>query len=300
MEKGFSLKAYSALATTILLKGNVAGEVIYTDIPDVVLDETYDEYHMDIDDNGTEDFRFNKFSGSYTWWTSSGFTELRFVNILLVNLFNSTGVFEYNQIAGISFSTYFSYMNYWPFALPTGALVGDGLQFQDGFVQHIASRIDIGNGTSWTHDKDAGYWWPSMEDRYLGVHFVDAGSNYHYGWIRCSVLDSAEVLVIKDFAYETEIEQPIIAGDTVSYIGIENFANSISATVYSFGKDIYILTETFQNAEVIIYDLNGKQIINKYLQNKNEVISMTNYPSAVYLVTLLNDGKRFDKRVFIE
>jgi hypothetical protein len=129
-----------------------------------------------------------------------------------------------------------------------------------------------------THDKDAGYWWPSMEDHYLGVHFVDAGSNYHYGWIRCSVLDSAEVLVIKDFAYETETDHPIIAGDTVSYVGIENFTNSISATVYSFSKDIYILTETIQNTEVVIYNLNGKQIISNVLQSKSESISMKNYP----------------------
>lgn len=300
MERKFTLKAYSTLASAVLLQSVSTGEVIYTDISDIVIDDAYEEYHMDIDDNGTEDFRFIKFSGSYTWWTSSGFTEPRFFNDLRVDLFNSTGIFEYNQIAGISFSTYFSYMNYWPYALPTGAMVGGGLQFQDGFVQHMASRIDIGNGTSWVHDKDAGYWWPSSEDHYLGVQFIDSDSNYHYGWIRCSVLDSAEVLIIKDFAYETAIEHPIVAGDTVSYVGINNLENLIGATVYSFGKDIYILTETFQNTELIISDLNGKQIINDILQNNNESISLSQYPAGIYFVTLLNDEKRFDKKVFIE
>jgi hypothetical protein len=76
--------------------------------------------------------------------------------------------------------------------------------------------------------------------------------------------------------------------------------NSISATVYSFSKDIYILTETIQNTEVVIYNLNGKQIISNVLQSKSESISMKNYPAGVYLVTLLNDGNRFDKKVFIE
>lgn len=300
MERKFTLKAYSTFSSVFLLQSVSIGEVIYSDIPDIVLDESYEEYHMDIDDNGTEDFRFIKFSGSYTWSTSSGFTELRFFNDIRIDLFNSTGVFNENQVAGVSFSTYFSYLNYWPYAIPSGAMIDNVLQFQNGFVQHMASRIDIGNGTSWVPIKDAGYWWPIAEDHYLGVHFVDSDSNYHYGWIRCSVLDSAEVLIIKDFAYETEIDHPIVAGDTVSYVGITNLENLIDATVYSFSKDVYILTETFQNTELIICDLNGKQIISKVLQSKSESISMTNYPSGIYLVTLFNNGKRFEKKVFID
>lgn len=300
MESRFTLEAYSAFATTLLLKASVSAEVVYTDIPDVILDESYDEYHMDIDDNGTEDYRFTKWSGSYVWSSSFGSIELRFGNILHIDLFNSTGVFEYNQVAGLSFSTYYSYYDYWPFALPFGAFINNDMDFKDGAVQIMASRIDLGNGIDWVPIKEYGYWWHITEDHYLGVHFVDNDNNYHYGWIRCSVLDSAEVLVIKDFAYETEIEQQIIAGDTVSYIGIEGFTDSIEATVYSFRTDINIHSESFRNTDVIIYDLKGKQLINKSLQNTNEVISMKNYPSGVYLVTLLNDGKRFDKRVFIE
>lgn len=300
MKNRFSLKEYSLLASAIAIKSVAHSEVIYLDIPDVVIDESYEEYHMDIDDNGSEDFRFIKFSGSYIWSTSSGITELRFFHDVRVDLFNSTSVFEYNQIAGIGFSTYFSYMNYWPYALLSGALVNDELQFQDGFVQHMASRIDIGNGTSWVHDKDAGYWWPSMEDRYLGVHFVDSESNYHYGWIRCSVLDSAEVLIIKDFAYETEIDHPIVAGDTTHYVGINNIENTLDATVYGFGKDIYILTETYQKTEVIICNLNGQEVVRNFLQSENELINMSNYPAGIYLVTLLNCGKRYDKKIFIE
>ncbi len=294
MEQRFSLKAYSSIATVILLQKDVVADVIYSDIEDIILDESFESYNLDMDFNGELDFWFFKYSGTYLWSSGSGWTELRRLNLIVIDPLS-----EANQVAGNSFSTIYSYYKYWPYALSPGYLINNNLDFHTyGFT--MASRVDIGNGTSWTHDKDAGYWWPSMEDHYLGVHFVDAGSNYHYGWIRCSVLDSAEVLVIKDFAYETETDHPIIAGDTVSYVGIENFTNSISATVYSFSKDIYILTETIQNTEVVIYNLNGKQIISNVLQSKSESISMKNYPAGVYLVTLLNDGNRFDKKVFIE
>ena len=122
----------------------------------------------------------------------------------------------------------------------------------------------------------------------------------HYGWIRCDVLDEGRTLVIKDYAYEDEPNNPIVAGDTTHYVSINSLLNTMDATVYSFGKDIYVLTETFQNTELMIYDISGKQIIRNIMQNKNESISMLNYPSGIYLVTLLNDGKRFDKKVFIE
>jgi len=295
MKKGFSLKEYSALAGIILIQKDVIADVIYTDITDVIISDNYEVLDIDLNSDGAIDFDFIKFSGSYTWWTSSGFTELRFLNALHCHRLEIE-----NQVAGISFSTYFSYMNYWPYALLPGVLIGDDLQFQNGFVQHMASRVDIGNGTSWVPDKDAGYWWPSAEDHYLGVHFIDSDSNYHYGWIRCSVLDSAEVLIIKDFAYETAIDHPIVAGDTVSYVGINNITNLIDATVYSFGKDIYILTETFKNTEVIICNLKGQEVVRKLLHSKNELINMGNNPAGMYLVTLLNEGKRYNKKVFIE
>lgn len=294
MKKGFLWKEYSALAAIILMHNDVDADVIYTDIEDIILDVSFESYNLDLDNNGEHDFWFFKYSGTYVWSSGSGWTELRRLNFIVIDPLSA-----FNQVAGKSFSTIYSYYEYWPYAISGGYLINNNLSFQTyGFT--MASRIDIGNGTSWVHDKDAGYWWPSAEDHYLGVHFVDSDSNYHYGWIRCSVLDSAEVLIIKDFAYETEIEHAIVAGDTVSYVGIDNIQNTINATVYSFGKDIYILTETFQNTELIIADLNGKQIIKDILQNKNESISMINYPSGIYLVTLLNDGKRYNKKVFIE
>jgi hypothetical protein len=292
MEKRFSLKAYSSIAAVILLQNDIAADVIYTDIEDITIDVSFESYNLDMDFNGELDFWFFKYSGTYIWSSGSGWTELRRLNLIVIDPLSTA-----NQVAGNSFSTIYSYYKYWPYAISAGYLINSNLNFHTyGFT--MASRIDplpVGGGVF-----HAGYWWPSAEDHYLGVQFIDSDSNYHYGWIRCSVLDSAEVLIIKDFAYETAIEHPIVAGDTVSYVGINNLENLIGATVYSFGKDIYILTETFQNTELIISDINGKQIINDLLQNNNESISLSQYPAGIYFVTLLNDEKRFDKKVFIE
>ena len=147
---------------------------------------------------------------------------------------------------------------------------------------------------------NGGNWYPEKLNHYLGVRFKDSDENTHYGWMRCDVKVEGRTLVIKDYAYESEPDYPIVAGDTAHYISINSLENTIEATVYSFGRDIYILTETIQNTEVIICNLNGQEVVRNFLQSENELINMSNYPAGTYLVTLLNGGKRYDKKIFIE
>jgi hypothetical protein len=244
-----------------------------------------------MDNNGIDDFFFLKYSGTYLWSSGSGWTELRRLNFIIIDPLSGA-----NQVAGRSFSTPYFYYDYWPYALSEGYIINSDLDFNTyGFT--IASRIDplpIGGGVM-----HAGYWWPSIEDHYLGVHFIDTDSNYHYGWIRCSVLDSAEVLIIKDYAYETEIEHPIVAGDTVSYVGINEIENTLHASVYSFGKNIYLHLDAFTKSQVMISDLNGKVLITEDMERSNQIIDMSKYASGIYLVTILQGDKQFNKRVFI-
>lgn len=301
MQRTFCLKEYSLLAFVVLLNNEAESEVVYTDIePDIALTENSDFYSLDMDNNGTEDFVFNKQSGATIWWTPSGSDyQLNFLEICRVQPHDSLGLGENkNQIAGYSFSTYFSYYAYWPFALTQSVLINNSLDFNNGWGQKLARRKgpypDNGEGDGY------GYWWPSMEDHYLGVQFIDAESNYHFGWVRCSVLDSAEVLIIKDYAYETEMKHPIVAGDTVSYVDINDPENSLDATVYSFNRNIYIYLPQFSNSEIIISDMWGKKIIQQEIKKENEIINLQNESPGLYIVTLLRKHERFVKKVVIE
>lgn len=57
--------------------------------------------------------------------------------------------------------------------------------------------------------------WTSATDHYLGVRMV-VGSNVYYGWIRLNVSVSSSSLfyTIKDYAYNSIPNQPILAGET--------------------------------------------------------------------------------------
>lgn len=290
------LRQYSKLsAMFILLKSSdVASEVIYTDIiPDIILANNGDEYYLDINIDTINDFYFlNVFNEYGGYWTSGSIYYIPFNTRQEIDAF----ALNSNSLAGIkvTYDTYSSGTFHWFFAyaLNHSDLIHSALDFR-GLMLAVKTLGPYAND-------GAGYWYPEVLDHFLGIRFKDSDENSHYGWIRCDVKDEGRTLVIKDYAYETEPDYPIIAGDTARYVGINSLEISIEATVYSFSKDINILTETIQNTELIIYDLNGKQIISKFLQSKSESISMKNYPSGVYLVTLLNDGKRFDKKVFIE
>ena len=306
-DSGNKLLQYSLLsAAFITCKPNsILSEVIYHDVePDVVLDENGEQYFLNINSDEFDDFKFfNKSILFGGYWTSGSIYYIPLVLEQRINVFMRGDVYSPNaaNIAGemATIGTTFSSFHRWlPSALESGLLISEGMIFQSAYYQcmHYRNKTYIFSNYS----SYGGAWYPESIDHYLGVKFKDADEIIHYGWIRCDVKDDGRTLVIKDYAYETEPDYPIVAGDTAHYVGIKSIENSIEATVYNFGKDIYILTETFQNTEVVISDLNGKQIISEVLQSKSESISMKNYPAGIYLVTLLNDGNRFGKKVFIE
>lgn len=294
------LLQYSLLSAAFVTckQNNLLADVVYTNIePDVVLDQDDESLFLDLNVDFDNDVHFLNVSNYFEGYWTSGSINYIFPmaeqRIKIIALGNS--------IAGslVTYSTYSSgtIHRIFPYALEDN-LINNSLQFQNAYNQTLNFKnVYYIFGT---YSSNGGNWFPEIIDHYIGIHFKDTEEITHYGWIRCDVKDEGRTLVIKDYAYETEPDYPIVAGDTTHYVDINNIQNSIDASVYSFGRDIYILTETFQNTEVVIYNLNGKQIISDVLKSKSESISMKNYPAGIYLVTLLNDGNRFGKKVFIE
>lgn len=297
----FSLMEYSCMAGVFLsFNSKTSAQVIYTDLePDIELQFNGETAFIDMDNDGTNDFAFLKTSGGYYhYWTSA----------------TSTGVYRFrhgiwagpeyifNEIAArsVTHGSYGGSTDYFPYAFEFGILINELISFQNAGFQLLGSGFyqTVIDSEHWA-DR-FGSWNPDVINNFLGVRFKSTDDCMHYGWIRCTTADSTKRLIIHDYAFETACEHPIEAGSLSSYVDIQNQANDFNATVYSFNKNIYIHTEIFQNAELIICDLSGKHIINSILQSSYETIGMTNYPSGVYFVTLIQEGHRFDKKVFIE
>lgn len=295
------LNAYAASAACFLLiQQEAEAQVLYMDIdPDSILDTKYDFAELDLDNNGTADFFF--LNSSFTFYTLTFYTYRLRQDIAV-----GPAIFE-NALAGISFYFnvgYTAYTNYYPYALPSGSVIGDNLQWQNNFVQIMALR---------TYCEDGGlcgggfyaYWdnpdlpESSVLDHYLGIRFIDDAGLNHYGWIRCDVKDEGRTLVIKDYAYELQPDHPIEAGSTEHYVNIIPTETDKGITIYSFDNAIFIQVKAFSNAEIQITDITGKNLIHKKLYTGNEKIEMNSYPPGIYLVSIKTADKIYTKKVNI-
>ncbi|MFN0274814.1 MAG: T9SS type A sorting domain-containing protein [Chitinophagales bacterium] len=297
MKNTFSLLQYSISAAAVLSTAAVYSQVVYTDIdPDVVLDEPDEMFGIDLDDDGLNDFNF--FNESFTTYIPyAGDAQ---VNAIFVGVFDTM----LNGVAGstLYFSAGPGYTYYTPFALQQGEIIGESIAFYNDNYQTMArTDVIIGLPSISSHQGNWNpYLWGYKLEDYIGFHFTDEESIQRYGWIRCSVIDSGRTLIIHDYAYELQPDQPILAGDTVSYVSINEQQNALEANVYSFNNAVYIHLHDYKKTLLHITDLMGKQIISEEFVNEYSTIDMRSFSTGIYLVTLTQNDKIFTKKLFIE
>ncbi|MBK7442717.1 MAG: T9SS type A sorting domain-containing protein [Chitinophagales bacterium] len=288
----FHIKEYSLFAASFLLiKNDIGAEVIYGDIiPDTLINEEWETYTIDLNYDGVSDFRFLKRS---FWFMPTSSSTSHFNAIYAGPL-----VFG-NLIAGnphVIFPSYGGSTVYHPYALAEGAIIDqNSLDFQNAGYQELAYRFLGENSTYWPN---GGHWYPEVVDRYLGVYFKDTANCYHYGWIRLDVKDFGRELVIKDFAYETECNHPIVAGDTISYVDVAE-ENKLDAVIYSYGNTIYVtLNEQYNDVQLSVADITGKEIYSNQITEKFTDIPL-NEPKGIYIVTIISGKNKYSKKVII-
>lgn len=296
MSKGkFTLEHYSCLAgALLLLQSNAAGQAVYTDIePDVELQYQGDYFYVDMDNNGTNDFFLIKRSHYFT----NTFYELyRFNHVLSCgpnfNPENSiAGIYATNGAGGGT--------TYFPYALNAGEVINNALSFQYGHYQLMAIGFYEVDETPWDWHSWIGYWTPSKDSLYLGVRFLGADECKHYGWIRCSTVDSAKTLIVHDFAYETKCNTGIVAGDTIGDTASVQTADirNIQTEIYSFNGQIFVNCP--ESVQLSVYDNTGRLLLEKYLAGGYNVIDMTETQKGIYLVQILTQSKEFTTKLVL-
>ncbi len=83
----------------------------------------------------------------------------------------------------------------------------------------LAENDLIGAGSSWSplttyelERDNVGPWQGTNGEGYLGLRLGSVGPDYLYGWALIDYQDDANTLTLKSFAYETELNQGILAG----------------------------------------------------------------------------------------
>ena len=137
--------------------------------------------------------------------------------------------------------------------------------------------------------------WDSAVDNYVGLQLINGGQIY-YGWVRMDVDVSTSFasMTIKDYAYNSIPNQPILAGQTIA-TGITE--NSFAASINLFpnpatDKLTIALGSNNRKVEVTIADITGKIIYSttasdpdSYREQKIEV-NTKDFAAGVYVVQI--------------
>lgn len=178
------LISYSALVTAVLTGGKeVQAQIIYTDLDPDITSDVPDVFLLDLNNDGTTDFKFNL-------------------------LFDSSN--PGNQIRGIGYGNnafsrdqslnYFGGY-YYARALNAGDHIGASLSFK--------SQVIL--GTHYFNGNDFGDW-PAITDGYLGLKLV-VNSDTYYGWVRLTIDANCAHMAASDYAVDTVANETAIAGD---------------------------------------------------------------------------------------
>lgn len=284
---------YAASAAGIICLTNKAeAQVIYTDIdPDVALDTDGNYYAIDIDNNGTADFQFLK----ETFLINPSFTYYYYFQELVA------GPFSQNSFAGATgISFYAGTILYFPFALPINSIISDELNWQNATLQFLAWKTwtEIYDGHCgncyWNQDQE-----PEVLDHFLAIRFNDADNYKHYGWIRCDVKEDGSILILKDFAYETEPDYLIVAGSATTYQEIE--PGNIEGEIYASESTVHISVPHRPTLKysVDIYNISGQKIYS--FQSEDPFVEIQlDVPRGIYIVVVTSGNNKLSNKVLLE
>lgn len=274
------LSSYSALAAAFLAAGSAQGQVVYNDIDDVTLSQG-DTLSMDLDGDGTADFFFRvgeaSTAGSWTFGSMLGDISSLGIGGSMNKAMASTGPYFYYALA----------LNY-----------GDNIGASGNFPGVSA----YGNAAVFASDYYGSFYgnFGNAGDKYVGFQFM-IGSDLHYGWMRVNVTIAPINITIKDYAYETNANMALDAGDTMEIsAGIaENISGSISA--YSFGKNIQLsMQEAYaQHADVRILNMAGQTVYTAEVNPGHTSIDMGNVPDGAYLMEVMTGKNTWTKKLFL-
>jgi hypothetical protein len=179
----YALAAGATGVGLLALRGPAEAKIVYTPIHRVIGNGAH--YFLDFNHDGTTDLNIRNTGTQYCSTDGSCFP----IQSLAVLPSRS------NQVV---------YNIYGAVAMKPGMTIGPRAVFHGGAERMVWSFGNTARGS-----------WIDVKNRYLGVKFKIKGK-IHYGWARLSVQSYQMKITatLTGFAYETDVNKPIVAGKT--------------------------------------------------------------------------------------
>ena len=247
------LLQYGALSAAVLGVADASGQIVYTDITDIVLN-VGEMFDVDITQLGTDDiFTVNNPSG-----LAGGNAAIVFPSAGGAFVGFTSGGFQY------------------PALLSFGNVI-------DGAAGYTAAGVrgDLNYyGCAYSNSQ----WCGDVDDGYLGVSFDLSGST-HYGWIRMDVdVNGDDIITIKDFAYEATAGVQILAGDNA--LSIDDFELRQITHFYNVETEILSLDSQVPLNEMRVFNILGQEALKVSLSDTHSEISLSGLQAGIYIARI--------------
>lgn len=259
--KNFSkrLLQYGALTVAALGVSDAAGQIVYTDVdPDTTVD-VGGTFSVDFVGGGLESASISNPDG------------LAGGNAAIV--FPSAG----GAFVGITAGSY-----QYPALLADGDVIDDA----SGYTS-AGNRGDLNYyGCAYSNSQ----WCGTVVDGYLGMRFDDLiNGTTHYGWVRFDTdVSGSNLIVVKDFAYNSTPDEGIMAGEGLLGVGDNQFEDF---SYFVNDRNSLVLKSNTALENVVIYNLLGQQVISQKLSNTNETIDLDSYETGIYIAKVSIEGQ---------
>lgn len=132
--------------------------------------------------------------------------------------------------------------------------------------------------------------WDNVVDGFVGLRLISGGQTY-YGWVRMdvSVGTSGASMTIKDYAYNSIPNQPILAGEAMTTGIIENaFTYSINLFPNPASNGFTIdLGSNHEEVKVTVADMNGKVVYTTMATDtQNMGVNTDDFAEGIYVVQI--------------
>lgn len=296
MKKQLLKKLSTFIVTAMLFSVSANAQIVYTDvIPDSTMTcigiglPCTNNYNLDPDNDAITDFILTVFyhnppqlGGPTFSYVTADPLNGNAVKDSLVNTLNVSIPLQFNAVIDSNLLLNQSWQTSGSHSLKYG-------QYDGG----------LSNDTVWGL-------WDSLSDYYLGLRLLQSGQT-HYGWVRLRVdaTHSYASLIVKDYAYNTIPNQPILAGQTTATGIIENsFAASINLFPNPATNQLIIDNGQWTIENVAIHDLTGREVYNENQQTSNSNlairIDVSKFPAGVYSVQIQSADFIATKKLVVE
>ena len=243
MKKQLLKKLSAFIITALLFSASANAQIVYTDVnPDVTINTNGGVYALDLNNDGITDFNI-------TFTTTTFSSQInKFIRITPLGANKVGNVLSYPYPSALSLNT---------------LIDSSSFSWLGSANQHLISRLWFqpppphGGTPIWQYRGN----WNGASDKYIPLQ-LDLSSQKIYGWARLDAATDAASFTVKDYAYNSIPNQPILAGETNTTGIIDNsFASSINLFPNPANNHLTIdVVSNNQTVEVTITDISGKII----------------------------------------